>query len=700
MPTLTDLRSERIKKLESLQKKGVNPYPPTVRRSHTTNEARGHSDQAVDVVGRIMSIRGHGKIQFIDIQDESGKIQVVCKKDVLPEKEYSIIDDIDVGDFLSVTGVVGTTSAGEISVFATGMIVVHKSLRPIPDSWYGLKDTEERYRKRYLDMIINPKVKKVLDARWKIERAIRMFLWNEGYSEVETPILQPLYGGTNAKPFTTHMNALDSDFYLRVAPELYLKRLMVGGYERVFEIARNFRNEGIDLTHQPEFTMMEFYEAYADYHRIMDLTESLIRFASHEANGGYSIKVGEHDIDLSGSWKRITVDEAVQTYLGIDWNTISDEEVKTLLEKHKVDVVGSWSKNKALFALYDHEVTGKLIEPTWVIDYPQEVSPLAKEHRSKEGRVERFEGYIGGKEICDGWSEIVSGLEQRKRFESEQKNMKAGDKDAHPLDEEFLTALEYGCPPLGGIGIGIDRLVMFLTNTWAIREVIPFPTLRMEHENHKESIALNNKPIQRDSSESALSLMENDQGSISYETVKTIVSDMTKNTGLQKHMMAVECIMRSLARHFKEDENLWGMTGLIHDADYEMFKEDPKKHPSKIFEVLKAHHAPQSMVNAIYSHAWGWREDLPEPKTKMEWALFGCDELSGLITACALVRPDKKIEQVELSSVMKKWKVPSFAAGVDRHHSEIASEKLGMTLDDFVQLALDAMKKEHERLGL
>jgi len=269
---------------------------------------------------------------------------------------------------------------------------------------------------------MNPQVKAVFDKRWQTEKAIRQYLWDQGYHEVETPVLQNLYGGTNARPFTTHLNALDIDMYLRVAPELYLKRLIVGGYEKVFEIARNFRNEGLDLSHQPEFTMMEFYEAYADYHRIMDVTEGLIKAVAKNVNGDFKLKVDTHEVDLAGKWTRITVDEAVKNYLGIDWDKISDAEVKAILKKNKFKVPGVYTKNKALFTIFDHLVTDKLIQPTWVIDYPIEVSPLSKTHRSRPGRVERFEGYIGGKEICDGWSEIVNPIEQRERFANEQKN--------------------------------------------------------------------------------------------------------------------------------------------------------------------------------------------------------------------------------------------------------------------------------------
>lgn len=474
---IEDIIKNRTDKLEALKKLGVNINPPVYQRKNAVAEIK-QKGKSADVAGRIRGYRLHGNLCFFDLADETEKIQVMASAKDLGDKTYELVKLLDIGDFVGVNGEVFTTKAGEITIKAATVTFLSKALHPLPNTWFGLKDTEERFRKRYVDTLMNPQVKQVFDKRWQAEKAIRQFMWQENYNEVETPVLQNLYGGTNARPFTTHLNALDIDMYLRVAPELYLKRLIVGGYERVFEIARNFRNEGLDLSHQPEFTMMEFYEAYADYQRIMDVTEGLIKFVAKNVNGNYKLKVEKHDVDLAGKWVRITVDDAVKKYLKIDWEKISDNDIKDLLTKNKFQVPGVYTRNKALFIIYDHLVTDKLIQPTWVIDYPADVSPLSKTHRSKPGRVERFEGYIGGKEICDGWSEIVSPIEQRERFENEQKNMQAGDQNAQPLDEEFLEALSFGCPPLGGIGIGIDRLVMFLTNTWSIKEVIPFPLMR------------------------------------------------------------------------------------------------------------------------------------------------------------------------------------------------------------------------------
>lgn len=481
MEPINQLREARIVKLNRIKDLGVKPYPPFFSKKHSVVNCREMLEKQVTTAGRLMSLRPHGKIIFADLADESGKIQLLFRSNNLGEEKFKFLELLDLGDFLGVVGKVDKTKTGELTIIVEAYELLSKALRPIPSQWYGLKDSEERYRKRYLDFILNPENKKRLDIRWQMERKIREFLWGKGFYEVETPVLQNLYGGTNAKPFTTHLNALDQKMYLRVAPELYLKRLIVAGYERIFEIARNFRNEGMDHSHQPEFTMLEWYIAYSDYHLVMDLAEEMTKYLCAEILGTQKLTLGGKTIDVSGSWPRVTVKEALKIYLKIDWEQITDGQIQNILDKEKIKIAGVWSKNKALFALYDHLVTPKLVGPVWVIDYPREVSPLSKEHRdSPEEFVERFEGYIGGEEIYDGWSEITSGLEQRDRFENEQKNLKAGDKEAQPLDEDFIEALEYGMPPLGGIGFGIDRLAMLLTNTENIRDVISFPLLRPE----------------------------------------------------------------------------------------------------------------------------------------------------------------------------------------------------------------------------
>ncbi len=381
---------------------------------------------------------------------------------------------------MGVKGQIIKTQAGEITVDVNYFEVLGKSLRPIPDGWHGLKDTEERYRKRYLDLLLDPLVRQRFDVRSKIFKETRNYLDSLGFAEVETPVFHPLYGGANARPFVTHMNALDANYYLRIAFELYLKRLVVGGYEKVYEIGRDFRNEGVDQTHNPEFTMIEWYEAYADYQRVMDVTEGLFKHLATAIYGNTTLNVADQTVDIGHNWPRVTMESLLQDQLNIDTKKVSTDELVQYCKKNDVGVVGGETKGQLIFEIFEKKISATLIQPTWVIDYPQDVSPLSKPHRSKPGWVERFEGYVGGKEICDGWSELTDPLIQRERFEFDTKAARKEKEEVQQVDEDFLEAMEYGMPPLGGIGIGMDRLTMFFTNTWTFKEVLLFPTLRPE----------------------------------------------------------------------------------------------------------------------------------------------------------------------------------------------------------------------------
>lgn len=482
MSRLEQTVEARKEKRQALEKLGVSAHPYAFDKQQMVAEAVALLDSGTEVktAGRVMAYRAHGKVVFLDLVDQSGKIQVMLHEGRIGAEQFEILSLVDVGDFLGVTGVVEKTRTGEITIIGSGFEFLGKALRPLPSVWNAASDKEARFRQRYLDLLINPQAQETLQKRWQIERYFREFMQNElGYTEVETPVLQTLYGGTNARPFTTHMNSLDTDFYLRIAPELYLKRLIVGGMEKIFEIARNFRNEGIDQSHLPEFTAVEWYRAYGDYYTMMAEIERVIKFLHQRLNGEVPLAVGETTVDLlEKAWPKLTMKVALEKYEGIKVDELSDEELQALLRKNHLKPIGEFTRGKAIFSLFDHLVTGKLIEPTWIIDYPQDVSPLAKAHRSEAGLVERYELYIGGKEIADGWSEMTDPLEQRARFENEQKRMRQGDDEAQPLDEEFLEAMEYGLPPLGGVGMGLDRLVMLLTNTWSIKEVIAFPTLK------------------------------------------------------------------------------------------------------------------------------------------------------------------------------------------------------------------------------
>jgi len=477
MSTIDQLREERLKKLQKIREIGWNPYPAFFKKTHTIKQSSENEGKIVKTAGKIYSLRTHGNIAFADLKDETGKIQIFFQKKLLGDN-YKNLDLLDIGDYLGVEGQVIKTVAGEISVAPTNYTLLGKSLRPLPHEWFGLKDTESRYRQRYLDLLLNPEVRQRFNIRTKLVTALREYLDNLGFWEVETPALQPLYGGANAKPFVTHFKALDQKMYLRIADELYLKRLIAGGYERVYEIAKDFRNEGIDRSHNPEFTMIEWYEAYADYQRVMDVTEGLFKFLAKKINGNTKIKVEDKTIDLSGKWPRIQMTDILKQKINLEVESSSLADLITYCKKERIELIGGETKGQMIFQIFEHKIPELLIEPTWIIDYPEEVSPLCKSHPTKKGWVERFEGYIGGKEICDGWSELTDPQIQKQRWLNDQKAVRKDREEAQQLDEDYLTAMEFGMPPTGGIGIGIDRLTMFFTDTWAIKETILFPTLR------------------------------------------------------------------------------------------------------------------------------------------------------------------------------------------------------------------------------
>ena len=477
----SNLRKVRLEKLKKLRELGINPYPSSFPKTHTISDSLKSLGKKVKTAGKIFSYREHGNIAFADLKDETGKIQIFFQKKLLGG-QYKNIELLDLGDFIGVEGKVVKTIAGEISIAPTSFVLLTKSLSPLPSEHFGLKDPETRYRQRYLDLLINPDIRERFNIRTKLISGVREYLDKLGFWEVETPTLQPLYGGANAKPFRTHVNALDRDMYLRIADELYLKRLVIGGYEKVYEICKDFRNEGIDHSHFPEFTMIEWYEAYADYQKVMDVAEGLFKHLAKKLYGHTTLQIEDKKIDIGNKWPRIEMTVILKEKLGLDIEKETPESLTTYVKKHCKDmqIVGGETKGQLIFAIFEHLIPKTLHEPTWIIDYPEDVSPLSKAHRSKPGWVERFEGYIGGKEICDGWSELTDPKIQRERFISDTKIARKDKEEAQQVDEDFLMAMEYGMPPLGGIGIGIDRLVMFFTNTWVLKEVMLFPNLRSE----------------------------------------------------------------------------------------------------------------------------------------------------------------------------------------------------------------------------
>jgi len=483
---LSEILLHRREKLKSLKEKNVNPYPYLFKRTHTSKEILDDfeklqtEDKEVKACGRIISLRSHGKSLFFHLLDGEGKIQVYVKLDEVGEEEYKLFELFDLGDFIGVTGKVFQTKTGEKSIRAKDFQLLSKSLHPLPEKWHGLQDKELRYRQRYLDLITNPDVKNTFVLRTKILTSMRKFLDNQGFLEVETPILQPIYGGAFARPFITHHNALDIDLYLRIADELYLKRLIIGGLEKVYEVCKDFRNEGMDKNHNPEFSMLELYQAYADYNDIMELCEKLFNFISIELFQSSKIKFQDNEIELSPPWRKISFWESIDKFTGE--NLIGEEEKKIREFARDLGLKSEPSIRigKVIESIFDEKVQPNLIQPTFILDYPLEMSPFAKKHREKEGLTERFEGFIAGMELMNAFSELNDSLDQRERFEQQAKFKQMGDEEAQVLDEDFLKAMEYGMPPTGGLGIGIDRLVMLFTNATSIRDVIFFPQMKPE----------------------------------------------------------------------------------------------------------------------------------------------------------------------------------------------------------------------------
>lgn len=483
------LIEERMRKLEDLKNENINPYPYKFDVSASAKFIKekyaylAEGDKAEDVfsvAGRVMLFRRMGKACFMTIRDDSGDVQLYIRKDDVGEAEYELVKKFDIGDFIGASGSIFKTRMGEVTIYVKKFEMLSKSIKPLPDKYHGLQDQELKYRKRHLDLIMNPLSKDILRKRMLILKYIREFLDERGFLEVETPVLHTIYGGAAAKPFKTHHNVLKMDLFLRISPELYLKRLIVGGFEKVYDINKNFRNEGIDSTHNPEFTMLELYQAYADYNDMMKLTEELFEFVALKITGSTKVKFKDKEVDLKAPWRRVTMLDSVKEHAGIDASSASVDELRDFVRENRVEFDKEESWGNYVLAIFEHFCEDKYVNPTFVIDHPEESTPLCKRHKSDSRLIERFEPFCCGMELANAYSELNDPIHQRKLLEDQARQLREGDDEANPLDEDFIEAIEQGMPPTGGLGIGVDRLAMLILGQESIRDILFFPTMKPE----------------------------------------------------------------------------------------------------------------------------------------------------------------------------------------------------------------------------
>lgn len=683
---VNQLLKVRRQKLAALQEAGKDPFQITKYDvTHHSLEIRENFDalegKKVSVAGRVMSKRVMGKASFCNVQDLQGDIQIYVARDNVGEDSYADFKKYDVGDIIGVEGEVFKTKTGEISVHASKVTLLSKSLQILPEKYHGLVNTDIRYRQRYTDLIMNEDVKKTFVMRSKIISSIRRYLDGQGFLEVETPMLVSNAGGAAARPFETHYNALDEDVKLRISLELYLKRLIVGGMERVYEIGRVFRNEGLDARHNPEFTLMELYQAYTDYNGMMDLTENMFRHVAQEVCGTTQIPYGDVVIDLGRPFERITMVEAVKKYTGVDFDQVPDTAAaKKIADEKEVHYEERHTKGDIINLFFEEFVEEHLVQPTFVMDHPVEISPLTKRKPDKPDYVERFELFITAREMCNAYSELNDPIDQRERFKAQEAALAAGDEEANTTDEDFMNALEIGMPPTGGIGYGIDRLVMLLTDSPAIRDVLLFPTMKSLDKKPSDTA----KPAKKEASQPTK------KSSISREQAWELLKKYNKEPFHLQHALTVEGVMRWYAKElgYAQEEEFWGITGLLHDIDFELY---PKEHCQKAPELLREGGVSEDMIHAVCAHGYGICSE-EEPELEMEKVLFAADELTGLIWSCALMRPSKSTMDMEVKSLKKKFKDKKFAAGCSREVITQGAEMLGWELDDLFDRTILAMR--------
>lgn len=688
---INDEREIRLKKLEDLKKAGINPFPARLVRRHTLLQALGiTAGKSVEVAGRIMTKREMGKIIFCHLQDESGKIQLAFKQDQLDKESYKLFEKkIDSGDIISAEGERFITKKGEQSILVKKWTLLSKAILPLPDKFHGIQNEELRLRKRYLDLLFNTEVREMFRRKSIFWNSVRNYLIKEGFLEVESPVFETTAGGADAAPFITHLNALDIDVYLRISMgELWQKRLMIGGFEKTFEIGRQFRNEGMSREHLQDYTQMEFYWAYADYTKGMEFVRQMIKQVAQETWGTLKFNIGEHgEINLGTEWELYDYVEMIKQKTGIDILKTNEETLKKKLGGLGV-------------AYEEHEAKGRLVDSLWkycrksikgpgfLVNVPVLVSPLAKRKEDNPKLTERFQVIIAGSELGNGYSELNDPIDQEERFQEQSKMREAGDSEAQMHDRDFVEALEHGMPPTCGFGFS-ERLFAFFENKH-VRECQLFPLMKPEYEMPEQKTK---KELKERKNHTKLP--------ISRDEALKFLKKYTKKTANLHHYFESEAVMRALARYLGEDQEYFGMLGLLHDIDWEITESDTTKHLTKAPELLKEIGFDEEFINIILSHGYGCDcAGLKDKKRahKIEYALACSETVTGLIYATALMRPNK-IDDLTVKSVQKKMKDKKFAANVDREIIK-ECEKIGVSLDKFLEIAINAMKDIASDIGL
>jgi lysyl-tRNA synthetase class 2 len=681
----TAARREKLQRLRTQQ----NAYPARTARTHTIAETQAQfgvlevAKTVVTLAGRVRQIRTHGGAIFLDLEDGTGRLQLYASREDLGEPFATLQEFTDLGDIVEASGRVFSTQRGERTLRLTNFRLLVKTLHPLPSEWHGLKEVEQRYRHRELDLLANSDVRRVFEQRSVIVDLLRQELHAAKFMEVDTPILQPIAGGATARPFITHHNALNTDLFLRVAPELYLKRLVVGGFERVFEMARCFRNEGMDRSHNPEFTQIEGYWAYQDYTGLMDFLEGMLSRVVTRCFSDGMHPFEDKIIQWTAPFPRVRFRDAFLKATGIDLSKKPDEKkLLAVFKQMKLPVPAEPTWPHLVDELFKETVRPTMIQPTFLIDHPVELSPLAKRREDDPNFVERFQLIVAGQELVNAFSELNDPEDQAARFAEQEKLREAGDTEAQRTDQDFLRALEYGLPPTAGFGLGIERFVALLVNAHTIKEVIFFPTLR---------------PEQSAQTRTATSLTPNvREVPLTRAKAWDIVQEFIQQPNLRKHLLAVEASMRGYAEKFHEDPEEWGIVGLLHDFDYEKHP-TADLHPSAGEPILAERGVAERIRRAILAHA---PHTGVVPETPMEKAIFAVDELSGFIVACALMTPSKKIEDLSLESIKKKLRSKNFAAKVSREEITQGWQLLGVSEDEHITTVLKALQAAHEELGL